>query len=298
MPTLRLSLQQPFELSSPFKTGLAYGLISAFCFGLMTLFIQSGAAYLPNTQLLFCRALLSFSVILPSCWRELPQLIKPSAYLLWCRALFAGVSVRVLFFNCSTIGAGNATLLLDSAMVFMVLMAWLFLKERIRSIEWACIALVLGGSVLLSLPSVGQPIALWQVGLGLGGAFSAAISFLMLKQVSGQYSPGVILLVYTVVLMVASLLPPQPGPWLLPEGTTALLVMGVGLASLLNQLYLTKSYSLCKASIAGMIALTGVLWATLFEALAFNQWPTGPEWLAVAIMLGGVGLLKWVRAEN
>lgn len=300
MAFLRLSLQQPVALASPFQTGLLYGMLSAFCFGLMALFVQVGGAVYSPTQLLFYRALFSFLLITPVCWRELSEVMNPQAWRLWFRACFAGVSVRVLFFNCSTIGASNATLLLDSAIVFMVLIAWLLLKERIRPLEWICIFLVLGASILLSLPAPGtnDPIAMWQIALGLGGALCAAISFLTLKKVSHQYSQASILWVYALVLMLASCLPPQPTAWAEPTFASLPIILGVGLSSVLNQLYLTQSYKLCKASIAGMISLTGVLWATLFEAVAFQQWPSPLEWLALTLMLGGVGLLKWGRANE
>lgn len=305
MATWRLSLSHPFQLENEHTTGIFYGILAAFFFGAMIFSVQFGATQLPNTELLFFRSLIGLALILPHTLRVLPDLLKPKALPLWVRGLISGFSVRVLFFNSATIGSANTTLIFDAFIVFLVILSALVYKERIRGSEWACIALVLSGSLLLCLPqqasamgnTVTAAVPMWQLGLGLLGAFAAASSFLMIRGLSRVYSNQTVLVVYALVLLVASLLPPQQGAWQWPDPSVWGSLAVIGGASALNQLYLTECYARCKASVAGLLSLTGVLWALFFEAVILRSMPSPMEWLAIAAMLFGLILLKTNRAK-
>lgn len=300
---MAMQLQRPFTLSTELRTGVLYGILSAVFFGVMAFCVRLGANYaMPSTELLFARTLFALAYALPATWHELPYLFsKRSVGILWGRAVAASISVRILFYNIGQIGSANATLILLASSVFTVLLAWLFYKERVHWLEWLCMALVLAGSVLLSWPqqaSTMPTVPLFNLCLGLFGAVMAAISFLSLKQASKAASQAGILLVYAIVLLFASLLPPQPQAWVWPSGTVLLLLLGVGFSSMLNQLYLTTSYSLCKTSVASMLGLSGVLWAALLEAIFLKHYPSVLQGLAMGVMLGGLLLLKSVKSRE
>ena len=276
---------------SSYHIGLGAGLLSALFFGGMSFLVHLGSSDFPSQELLFIRALVGLSLLLPTHYNRLPDLLSKPYLGLWSRALFAAISVSILFYNLGHIGAANATLLVDMSVLFVVLISTLILKERLRQLEWLCIALIFIGNILLNLGGSTIPTA--NLVLGLFGACMAGCSYILLRQVSQKHKGSDILFVYILTIIGVCLVMPGPA-WQIPSTLQAGgVLLGIGLCSTLNQLLLTYSFARIQASLAGILALSAILWAGLFDYIWLGISFTSLQWLAYSVILSAILLLKW-----
>ncbi|MBH9751104.1 hypothetical protein FE552_20130, partial [Clostridioides difficile] len=76
--------------------------------------------------------------------------------------------------------SGNANFLFwGTAPLFVAVLGWIFLRERLNRFELGGIALILLANVMLYIPTRAS-MALWVWELGLAGAFVSSLAYLTL----------------------------------------------------------------------------------------------------------------------
>lgn len=220
-------------------------------------------------------------------------------------AFVAGVVLSLDFFAWHTsikyVGAGLSTVLANTQVLFVGLLAWLIYRERPRLLALLLVPLVLVGVALLS--GVGQPDAYGEdplrgvlFGLGAGVAYA---SFLLLFRASNrgtQAPPAGPLLDATLgALLGSALLIPLAGNldgilWRWPAHGWLLLV--ALLVQVGGWLLVTVALPRLPALDTSVILLVQPLLAIFWGGLFFRERLAPPQLLGSAIVLGGVLLLS------
>jgi drug/metabolite transporter (DMT)-like permease len=283
----------------------------------MAVFAHAASATMPSQHVLFWRSIVSLVMIAPFAYQHLPAILRHPVHHggLWLRSGVSAVSVCILFLNIAHLGAAPASLLIDTSLVMIVLYRVLIQRLPLHLWQWVALGLVLLGNVALQLPSVAATSssaglgshqqALW--GLGLVGAALAAVSFVQLNTLSVRYPSSTILLAYLIAIIPCALVPQQVwlpaltsghSAWAWPTLAQAGLLLGLGLASTANQLTLTACYKRLTASMAGMVVMTGVVWAGLWDALLLGVRFSPEELACYAVILSGLAVLKAVKPTH
>jgi drug/metabolite transporter (DMT)-like permease len=276
--------------------GLLWGTVAAVLFGLMASMVHAGSRGLPNAQLLSIRGLMSVALVLPLVWQRIPKYLSPKAAALWLRVLYSCFSIRIFFQNLEQIGSANASLLVNASLIFTLLLElWLYrLKPTYKEIVavilvlLACFGLSFFKASSVTTGSLSVP--LWNLGIGLVGAFFTALAYLTVKDLRKTWRNEDILFCYALGQMLAGCLPPQSGAWQWPDGTEWWVLGVMGASSALNQLCLASSYLYLKASLASMLMLLGVVAAALFDWALLDVAPNWVQGACALLMLAGLAL--------
>jgi len=192
-------------------------------------------------------------------------------------------------------GASVSTVIQCNAPIIVTLLAWVFWREPLTWRKWTAIALACIGTVLVSGLSGAGNLRLTPVGLlvSLGSALTYAGITLFAKKLSGAYNPFVTLM-YSFGFAALALLPFQIGRPLPSQVSGAAIVAFAGLV-LLTTITGYGAYTLAlrhlQASVASILAMSEVLFASFFGYVLLGERMNGWQILGALVIIGAVVLL-------
>ena len=197
------------------------------------------------------------------------------------------------FLSLPNIGLAEATAIADINPVLITLGAALFLGERLGPRRIAGVVVALIGAMIVIRPGAG--VFSWSAILPLCCALSYATSALLTRRIGAQESVWASM-VYAALFgtLVAGLALPfvwQP----IASGDLWLfgLIACLGTAA---QLCIIRSFSITEASVVAPFAYLGIVFATIWGAVLYDQWPD--RWTVIgALVIVAAGLYVWHR-EN
>ncbi|MDY0061513.1 MAG: DMT family transporter [Myxococcota bacterium] len=264
--------------------GVLWMLLASVLFAVMGALGKVGLDQVPVAEAVFARSgvgLLFLLALQRVRRRPLRGFVGQRHGPLLLRGLFGSAALLALFHMIQTLTLAEATVIIQSSAVFVVLIAWLFLKERLSGGQLALIALALAGMVVVVQP--GWSGASLAAALGVGGAVCSAAAYVMIRHLTATEHNTTILFYFLCVSVLTALplfLPVAvvPGP-----GEAAALV-GSGLASALGQLAMNEAYRQEQAGAVAATGTAGVLCAALIGAVGWGEVPS-PTKLAGGLVL-------------
>jgi len=276
---------------------MAYALTSAVAFGVMGFLVHVGQAHTPASELVFIRSVLSMVLLAPWALRNLRPAFSRDAWFLWARCLSGAASSLCFYWNLQHASVGTSKALSDLAPMFVALLGWWLLGERLSRRDCVAIGITMLGALALQWPSHATP-PLQVVLVGILGALTASMAFLALRQAAARFSPSVVVFCLALTTMVVSVAAPYSAPWSIPTGSQLMVAVGSGAAGLVGQVLMTRAYVHLRPAVASTLGLSSLLWGVLLEITLHNEWPVPGEWAAYVFILAGVVLLHSAPEPN
>jgi drug/metabolite transporter (DMT)-like permease len=218
---------------------------------------------------------------------------RPLAHL-WRGIL--GLSTMVVAFTAvRLLPLAEATTLSFIAPLFSVALSALFLGEQVGPYRWAAV-----GIGLLGVAVVMQPGGTHLDPLGLSLAVLAALGVagvtITLRQIGRTERTPTIVLWFTCFSMLGTgLFMPFYGQ--AHDGATWAILVGLGLAGGIGQLFLTSSLRFAPVPVVVPFDYSQLLWAVLLGWLLWDMHPAATTWLGAAIIVGS-GLYTLYREHK
>lgn len=207
------------------------------------------------------------------------------------RAFFQVTTAALFFTSLNFIGLAEATALTDTSPVLVTLGAALFLGERLgpRRILAICVALV--GAVIIVRPGGG--VFTWWALMPLAAAVSFAANSLLTRRI-GQYEPVWTAMLWGGIFGTLAFTLFLPTNWVPVAAADLPLFIFVGCIGTLGQVLMIRSLSIAEAGTVAPFTYIGVVFATLWGALFFSEYPD--VWTVTgALVIVGAGLYVWHR---
>jgi drug/metabolite transporter (DMT)-like permease len=197
------------------------------------------------------------------------------------------------FLSLPHIGLAEATAIADINPVLITLGAALFLGERLGPRRIAGVIVALVGALIVIRPGAG--VFTWWAILPLLCAMSYATSALLTRRIGAQESVWASM-VYAALfgtLAMGAALPFVWTPVAAGDFWQFGLIACLGTAA---QLCIIRSFSITEASVVAPFAYLGIVFATIWGAVLYDQWPD--RWTVIgALVIVAAGLYVWHR-EN
>lgn len=187
------------------------------------------------------------------------------------------------------LGAGKATLLCNTYVVFAAILATLTLGERLTRVRFAWLALAFAGIVLLTGPEggTGGGFAVgWHEVVAIAGALTAAWAVILIRQLSVEHSIGTIYLaqcvwIFLPVLAITARELPGLG------GAEWALLVGAAAAASIGQLAMNEGYRTLPVAAGASLQMLWPVMTSLGGFVWFGERFTAPQLAgAVLILLG------------
>ncbi|MGH1451782.1 MAG: DMT family transporter [Paracoccaceae bacterium] len=224
--------------------------------------------------------------------RNLPAAMRTRhPYLQLLRSIFLLIGTGCFFFGVAHIGLAEATAIMDLNPVLITLGAALFLGESIGPRRIFAIGISLVAALIIIRPG-GAVFSPWAL-LPLVAAFSYSGYNIVTRFVSHNDSNWTSLL-YTALFGAVVLTAIVPFHWVRPDGTAILLMLVIAVCGTLSQLCLIRALSLGEAGMLAPFAYSGLIFATVWGAVFFTEWPD--FWTSFgAVMIVAAGVYVWYR---
>ncbi len=235
-------------------------------------------------------ALLPFLFMLFAMGRRDIAVIRAKPGLVLFRAIFGTVSLALTFAAFSLMPMADTTALLFASSLFVPVLGLLFLKEHVGPWRWTAVIAGFAGVIVMTRPT-GDTMILG-VAIALGAAFIQAVLQIILRYLREYERPETITFYF---FLIGTLITAVPLPFIAVRPTVdeIPLLVGIGLAGAAAQMLLTMAYRHAPAAIVTVFNYSGIVWATLFGWLVWNDWPATTVFAGAFIVIASNILLVW-----
>jgi drug/metabolite transporter (DMT)-like permease len=252
--------------------------------------------YLP----LFFRAAIGIFIVLAFFRGRRPTRIVPvfRDRMLILRGLSGLLGTAAYYWTVPTLGAGKATLICNTYVIFASIIAMLSLGEKLTARRFLWLAISFAGIVLLVGPrDQGEGFAIgWNEAVALFGAIMAAWSVVLVRHLAVTYSIGTIYLAQCIWILVPIGILAVPE---LPDLTLSqwgILIVAAVSASY-GQLAMNEGYRCLTVTTGATIQMLWPVMTTLGGWLLFSE-RFGPlQWLGVLLILAAIWRISVAGAK-
>jgi drug/metabolite transporter (DMT)-like permease len=282
--------------------GVLYMLIGALISALNGAIAKILSQDLSAMEIVFFRNFIGVLIILYALKHTPPTLSGGKFHMLITRGVFGFLAMILFFYTITVIPLGEAITLNKTSPLFVSILAYYILKDRLsKSTIFAIIIGFLG--VLLITKPFGVSISFAHF-LGVMGGFFAAAAYTTIKKIKDIYDARVIVLSFVGIgtilpAFLFSIAPyievPHEIAFLFPVFSFSFsfyiwsLIVVMAIISTISQWLLTKAYSSSNVSIIGVISYTNIPFAIGFGWILGDKFPDFLTFCGIAlIILGGI----------
>ncbi|MCK5944474.1 MAG: DMT family transporter [Planctomycetes bacterium] len=282
------------RIPQPTGGGMFYMVQAAFWFAVMALLVKlCGARGLPTMQIVLARAVVTLTLSTIGLVRARQHPWGNRTGLLIARGVFGSGGFICFYAAVNHLPLAEATVVHHISPVLTAVVAAVWLGERLEGRVLVGMALAFGGVLLIAQPTalfggVGTDDVAWPyVLVGALGALFAAFAYASVRQL-GRTEPPILVVFWFPAVSVPISLPFAIHDWVPPDLQGWLLLGGVGAATQIAQLALTKGLARERAGRATSVGYLQIAFAALFGLLLFGDVPGPWSWAGMALIVGSL----------
>jgi len=275
--------------------GVLFMTASAFGFSVMGLLVKVASGRLPLGEIVFARAVVTLvlSYVMVRRAKLSPWGTVRSALVF--RGILGFGGLTGYYLAIARLPLADATTIQNCTPLLTAVLAWWLLDERIGWPTAIAIACGIGGVALVVHPS-GAGLDSLGVAAALGGVTCASIAYVTVRKLARTEQPLVIVFYFPLVAtplalpwVIASFVTPKPVDWLL--------LVAIGAATQVGQVFLTKGLTIERAGRASSIGYLQVAFAMLWQLLVFGDVPTPWTLAGASLILAGTLVVAQLTDE-
>jgi drug/metabolite transporter (DMT)-like permease len=216
---------------------------------------------------------------------------------LWLRSIAGSCSLVGTFYALTRLPVSDVLTLTQMFPIWVALLSWPVLGERPGWRVWAAVLSGAAGVILIQQPHFAEGNFASLV--ALASSLSTAVAMLGLHQLHGIDHRAVVVHFSGVssLFCVAALglLGPGEVPRQVPEGWGLAMLLGVGLAATVGQLFLTRAFAAGPPARVSVVGLTQVAFALFLDAVVLRQDIDGRKLVGVVLVVAPAAWLMLSR---
>ncbi|MHA7230524.1 DMT family transporter [Vibrio campbellii] len=281
----------PNSINSMIPIGVRFMVLSAFGFALMSATVKHVSLHgIPVFEIVAARALVSLVISYLDVKRKGISVWGNNKPLLFARGAVGTMALMCVYYSVTTLPLAEATIFQYIHPVFTALLAIFFLKERIQSSTFICIALCLLGVYVMVRPETGpdaeHALPMFSVMIAILGAFGSSIAYVIVRKLSQTEDSSVIIFYFPLVALPASILL-IGDQFVMPDLYLTMMLVLVGVFTQIGQLGLTKAMQTQEAGKASAYSYVQIIFSVVLGIVFFGELPSAWTYLGGALIVTG-----------
>ena len=270
------------------KRYLIHGFLPAFfsacCFAVMAVCIKIASSELPAVQLVFLRSIIGLIIILPFVLPKGIDFIKtPVLHLHMLRGFISLCAMTCFFYAISHVGLSESTLLNASSPLFIGLLAFSILKEKVT--KHSAVALVVGFIGVCFILKPGTALFTFAALIGLCSGFFIACAKILVRYMANTepvlrtvFYFSIFSTIYSSILMIWF--------WQTPTMFDVSIMVLAAICATGGQTLLTYAFTHNEAVSVAPFTYVTVMMATLFGWIGWNELPDIGSSVGAILIIG------------
>jgi drug/metabolite transporter (DMT)-like permease len=278
--------------------GIGYKVAATFMLTVMLTLIKLVSTRFTIGEIVFCR---SFFALIPlfvwvGATRQFGTVFKTHNY--WGHIRRSAAGTAAIFLNFGALfflPIADATAIGYSMPLLTLVLAVFILGEVVHLYRWLAIGVGFLGILVILHGYVGQGGLTSGTVIGailaIAGSFAGAMAVIQIRTLA-RFEPATTIVVYFSILtslaglvtVLGGLLDPGLA-WSMPSASDAIMLVVIGIAGGIAQLFVTLSYRYTGASAAAPFEYTSMIWALAASWLVFGTWPSANVLVGSAIVI-------------
>lgn len=270
------------------KKGLGSGwmVVASLFFAIMGVLVKLGAPYFSAVEMVFYRTVFAVLVLGGLALARGQSLKTPYVKQHLGRGIAGTMGILLFFYALTHLPLATAVTLNYTSPIFLAVLSYVLLKERISRQTMVLLVLGFAGVVILLRPSIGEEqFVAGLVGLS-AGAF-AGWAYLQVRELAllGEAEWRVVLYFSVVAALMSAILTTIDG-WHMPQTWQQwLILVGIGLTALIAQISMTRAYKVGRKFVVASFSYLTVVFSTLFGVWWFSEILHWQELVGISVII-------------
>ena len=244
---------------------------SALLFSIMGICIRYASHTVDNYTIVFFRNVVGLILFLPFIFKQGIGFVKTEK--LWMhswRSIVGLAAMYGFFYAIAHLKLSNAMVFTYSSPIFIPVIAWLFLKEKI-TIAMLCTA-VLGFIGVFCVAKPDQGLLNWISVIGIASSLLASMAFVTVRALTQTEPPERIVFYFCLIGSALSVIP-MFWMWRTYHVKELLFLIGAGILANVSQIFMSHAYRLAPAGQIAPVNYMAIIFAGVWGFLLWNEVP-------------------------
>lgn len=244
---------------------------SALLFSIMGICIRYASHTVDNYTIVFFRNVVGLILFLPFIFKQGIGFVKTEK--LWMhswRSIVGLAAMYGFFYAIAHLKLSNAMVFTYSSPIFIPVIAWLFLKEKI-TIAMLCAA-GLGFIGVFCVAKPDQGLLNWISVIGIASSLLASMAFVTVRALTQTEPPERIVFYFCLIGSALSVIP-MFWVWRTYHVKELLFLIGAGILANVSQIFMSHAYRLAPAGQIAPVNYMAIIFAGIWGFLLWNEVP-------------------------
>lgn len=245
--------------------------ISALLFSVMGICIRYASQSVDNYTIVFFRNLVGLVLFLPFIFKQGINFVKTEK--LWMhtwRSLIGLAAMYGFFYAIAHLKLSNAMVFTYSPPIFIPLIAWLFLKEKITTAMLCAAGLGFIGVFCVAKPD--QGLLNWISIIGIASSLFASMAFVTVRALTQTEPPERIVFYFCLIGSLISVIP-MFWVWRPYHLHELFFLIAAGVLANVSQIFMSHAYRLAPAGQIAPVNYMAIIFAGIWGFLLWNEVP-------------------------
>lgn len=261
--------------------------------GVFFTLMNFGVKYLENIpaiEIVFFRSLVSLVISAIMIKQMGLSYLGNNKTVLFLRGFFGVVALSLYFFTLQKLPFASAVTIMQLSPIFTTILAIFILKEVVKAPQWLFFVVSFIGVALIK--GFNPDIPLKYFIIALISSFVSALAYNMIRKLKDTDHPVVVVFYFPLVaLPFASIL--SYFQWVQPTWTELLILLGIGVATQIAQVNMTKAMQLEELGKVSIVRYLTVIYAIFIGAVFFKEVYNWITLMGMGLVIAGVLLNLW-----
>lgn len=260
--------------------------LSALLFSVMGICIRYASHTVDNYTIVFFRNVVGLILFLPFIFKQGTRFVKTEK--LWMhtwRSIVGLAAMYGFFYAIAHLKLSNAMVFTYSSPIFIPLIAWLFLKEKITTAMLCAAGLGFIGVFCVAKPD--QGLLNWISIVGISSSLLASMAFVTVRALTQTEPPERIVFYFCFIGSLLSVIP-MFWVWRPYHLQELLFLIGAGVLANVSQIFMSHAYRLAPAGQIAPVNYIAIIFAGLWGFLLWNEVPDLYSVIGFGIILSAI----------
>lgn len=245
--------------------------ISALLFSVMGICIRYASHTVDNYTIVFFRNAVGLVLFLPFIFKQGIGFVKTEKLWMHTWRSIVGLSAMYGFFYAiAHLKLSNAMVFTYSSPIFIPLIAWLFLKERVTTAMLCAAGLGFIGVFCVAKPDHG--LLNWISIIGIASSLLASMAFVMVRALTQTEPPERIVFYFCFIGSLLSIIP-MFWVWRPYHLDELFFLITAGILANISQIFMSHAYRLAPAGQIAPVNYMAIIFAGIWGFLLWNEVP-------------------------